>query len=142
MTSALVATRGVGALTFGIIESGGRVWSDAVVLVPQAAGMVLRALLIGNERRAERPIVLLRLFADRRRSGAYPARATYLAAMIGFVFFTPQLMQGVFGTLVWALLTSEARGFTFEVFSTYGVPISDWAAVFSALTEDDHAPPA
>ena len=39
----------------------------------------------------------LRLFADRRRSGAYAARALYLGAMIGFFFFTTQLMQGVFG---------------------------------------------
>jgi predicted DNA-binding transcriptional regulator AlpA len=38
----------------------------------------------------------LRLFADRRRSGAYLARALHLGAMIGF-FFTTQLLQTVFG---------------------------------------------
>src|SRR4051794_9045929 len=39
----------------------------------------------------------LRLFADRRRSGAYAARALYLGAMMGFFFFTTQLMQSVLG---------------------------------------------
>ena len=39
----------------------------------------------------------LRLFADRRRSGAYAARALYLGAMMGFFFFTTLLMQGVLG---------------------------------------------
>ena len=39
----------------------------------------------------------LRLFGDRRRSGAYAARALYLGAMMGFFFFTTQLMQSVFG---------------------------------------------
>jgi predicted MFS family arabinose efflux permease len=43
------------------------------------------------------PILPLRLFSDRRRSAAYAARALYLGAMIGFFFFTTQLMQGVFG---------------------------------------------
>jgi len=39
----------------------------------------------------------LRLFSDPRRAAAYAARALYLGAMIGFFFFTTQLMQGVFG---------------------------------------------
>ena len=60
---------------------------------------VLGVLLV-HERRAEQPIMPLRLFAERRRSGAYAARALYLGAMMGFFFFfffTTQLMQGVFG---------------------------------------------
>src|SRR3954453_12602004 len=39
----------------------------------------------------------LRLFADRRRWGAYAARALYLGAMMGFFFFSTQLMQDVLG---------------------------------------------
>ena len=37
------------------------------------------------------------LFHDRRRSGAYAARVLYLGAMMGFFFFTTQLMQNVLG---------------------------------------------
>ncbi|GAA2503986.1 MFS transporter [Terrabacter carboxydivorans] len=39
----------------------------------------------------------LRLFADRRRVAAYLTRAAYMGAMIGFFFFTSQLMQDTLG---------------------------------------------
>ena len=39
----------------------------------------------------------LRLFASRERSGAYAARMLYLGAMIGFFYFTTQLMQDALG---------------------------------------------
>ena len=39
----------------------------------------------------------MRLFASRERSGAYAARMLYLGAMIGFFYFTTQLMQDGFG---------------------------------------------
>ena len=39
----------------------------------------------------------LRLFASRERSGAYAARMLYLGAMIGFFYFTTQLMQDGLG---------------------------------------------
>jgi Na+/melibiose symporter-like transporter len=41
-------------------------------------------------------IMPLRLFADRRRTGAYLVRMLYLGAMIGF-FFTTQYLRGVLG---------------------------------------------
>lgn len=49
------------------------------------------------EARAEQPIMPLRLFGSRIRTGAYLVRLTYLAAMIGFFFFTTQFLQGVLG---------------------------------------------
>ena len=39
----------------------------------------------------------LRLFRSRERSGAYAARMLYLGAMIGFFYFTTQLLQGAMG---------------------------------------------
>jgi len=54
-------------------------------------------LLFLNEARAEQPIMPLRLFRSRERSGAYAARMLYLGAMIGFFYFTTQLLQGVMG---------------------------------------------
>jgi EmrB/QacA subfamily drug resistance transporter len=97
LTGALTATLGVGALVFGIIESADRGWSDPVVIASLVAAAALLTGLVLNERRAEQPIMRLRLFTDRRRSGAYGARALYLGAMMGFFFFTTQLMQDVLG---------------------------------------------
>lgn len=97
LTGALLATLGTGALVFGVIESSSRGWSDPVVRVALVAAVLLLALLVVNEKRAAQPIMPLRLFADRRRTAAYVSRALYLGAMVGFFFFTTQLMQGVFG---------------------------------------------
>jgi predicted MFS family arabinose efflux permease len=49
------------------------------------------------ERRAAQPIMPLRLFRSRRRTGAYVARFLYLGAMIAFFFFTTQFLQEVLG---------------------------------------------
>lgn len=94
---ALGATVGVGALVLGVLEAGTRGWGDPVVLGALVLAVLVLTWLVAHERRVEQPIMPLRLFGDRRRSGAYAARALYLGAMIGFFFFTTQLMQGVLG---------------------------------------------
>ncbi|WP_457189226.1 MFS transporter [Nocardioides sp. P5_E3] len=91
------ATLGVGALVFGIIESADRGSADPVVITSLVVAAVSLVVLVRHESRAEQPIMPLSLFADRRRSGAYAARFLYLGAMMGFFFFTTQLMQGVLG---------------------------------------------
>ncbi|SNY61237.1 Major Facilitator Superfamily protein [Paractinoplanes atraurantiacus] len=88
LVGALSATLGMTALVFGIIEKS---------LGAVALGVVLLAVLVVNEARAEQPIMPLRLFADRRRTGAYLVRMLYLGAMIGFFFYTSQYLRGVLG---------------------------------------------
>lgn len=43
------------------------------------------------------PIMPLHLFTDRQRSGSYLTRFLYLGGMIGFFYFTTQLLQDGFG---------------------------------------------
>jgi len=88
LVGALTGTIGVGALVLGVLES------EPTALVVATVALTLFVLL---ERRAEQPIMPLRLFTDRRRCGAYAARALYLGAMMGFFFFGTQLMQDAFG---------------------------------------------
>ena len=97
LTGALTATLGVGALVLGILEAPERGWSDPVVVAALVSAAALLVALVLHERGAEQPIMPLRLFGDRRRWGAYAARALYLGAMMGFFFFTTQLMQTVLG---------------------------------------------
>jgi EmrB/QacA subfamily drug resistance transporter len=97
VVGALCATLGMGALVFGIIESGETGWGSARVLVSLVVGVVLLAALVVNESRALQPIMPLRLFRSRERSGAYAARMLYLGAMIGFFFFTTQYLQDALG---------------------------------------------
>ena len=97
VAGALTATLGVGALVFGIIESAETGWASTRVVASLVVGAVLLVALVVNEARAEQPIMPLRLFASRERSGAYAVRFLYLAAMIGFFFFTTQLLQDGLG---------------------------------------------
>ncbi|RZL80484.1 MAG: MFS transporter [Rhodococcus sp. (in: high G+C Gram-positive bacteria)] len=97
ITGAVCATLGMATLVFGIVNTADAGWGAPVTLVTLAVGALLLALLVRNEARAEQPIMPLRLFLSRERSGAYAARMLYLGAMIGFFYFTTQLLQGVMG---------------------------------------------
>jgi EmrB/QacA subfamily drug resistance transporter len=97
VVGALCATLGMGGVVFGIIESGEVGWSSPRVIVALVVGLVLLAALVVNEGRVEQPIMPLRLFRSRERSGAYGARMLYLGAMIGFFFFTTQYLQDALG---------------------------------------------
>ena len=52
-------------------------------------------MFVAAESRAEQPILPLRLFASRERSGAYGARMLVVSAMFGMFFFVTQFLQGV-----------------------------------------------
>jgi EmrB/QacA subfamily drug resistance transporter len=97
VVGALCATLGMGALVFGIIDSGVTGWGSPRVLLSILLGVALLAALVVNESRAAQPIMPLRLFRSRERSGAYAARLLYLGAMIGFFFFTTQYLQDALG---------------------------------------------
>lgn len=97
MLGAVSATFGVGALVFGIIHSADAGWRDPVTVTALVAGAVLLVVLVAGERRAQQPIMPMRLFGSRPRVGAYLARLLYLGAMIGFFYFSTQFMQGVLG---------------------------------------------
>lgn len=94
---ALGSVLGMTALVYGIVRSAASSWSDPVTLMAFMAGVVFLALLIVNEARVRQPIMPLRLFASRERTGAYAARVLYLGAMMGFWFFTTQFLQLVLG---------------------------------------------
>ncbi len=97
LIGALCATAGMSALVFGVIESASAGWASAIVVAGLVGGVLLLVGLVVNEGRADQPIMPLRLFTHRQRTGAYLTRMLYLAAMIGFFFFTTQYLQGVLG---------------------------------------------
>src|SRR3954452_10166084 len=96
-TGAIASTLGMTALVVGIVHSAATAWGDPVTLAAVAAGGVLIAFFVANEARAPQPIMPLRLFSDRERSGAYAARLLFLGAMAPFWFFTTQWLQSVAG---------------------------------------------
>jgi len=97
IAGAISSTAGMTALVYGMVRAAEAGWADPQTLAAIGAGLVLTAFLVLNEWRAKQPIMPLHLFASRERSGAYAARVLFLGAMVGFWFFTTQLLQGVLG---------------------------------------------
>lgn len=97
VTGAVLSTLGVGGLVFGILTASERGWGSPVTIVALAVAVVVLVAFVLVESRAAQPIMPLRLFASRERTGAYLTRFFYLAAMIGFFYFTSQFLQRVLG---------------------------------------------
>ncbi|MGA2122103.1 MAG: MFS transporter [Methanoregula sp.] len=96
LTGAISSTVGMTALVYGIVNSATAGWGDPITVTALAASALLLAFFVFNEWRAEQPIMPLRLFASRERTGAYAARILFLGAMLGFWFFITQFLQGVY----------------------------------------------
>ncbi|MBN9670543.1 MFS transporter [Roseibium aggregatum] len=97
LAGALSSTLGMTALVFGIERSAADGFYDETVLASLGASILLLLFFVINERKAEQPILPLRLFNSRQRSAAYLARMLFIGAMLGFFFFTTQFLQDVFG---------------------------------------------
>ncbi|WP_169081325.1 MFS transporter [Paenibacillus sp. PL91] len=95
LVGAISSTLGMTALVYGIVRSATAGWDDALTVEALVAGILLLALFIINEWRATQPIMPLRLFKSRQRTGAYLARILFLGAMMGFWFFITQFLQSV-----------------------------------------------
>lgn len=96
-SGALASTLGMSALVFGIVQSAVSGWGHALTLEALGVGVVLLAIFVWIERRAKQPIMPLRLFVSKERSGAYLVRVLFLGANVGFFFFSTQYMQTVRG---------------------------------------------
>jgi EmrB/QacA subfamily drug resistance transporter len=93
---AIASTLSMGALVYGLIRAAAvgftsEVWSELAI------GGVLLAAFLAIEARAGQPIVPLRLFARRQRSGAYLNIVLLTSAMFGTFFLLTQYLQTVRG---------------------------------------------
>lgn len=97
VVGAITSTLGMGALVYGIVNAAEAGWNDPVTVVSIVVGVIVLAGFVLNEWRASHPVMPLRLFASRQRSGAAVARLLFAGTMIAFFFFTTQYFQGVYG---------------------------------------------
>ncbi|GAA2979478.1 EmrB/QacA subfamily drug resistance transporter [Microbacterium terrae] len=97
ITGAITSTLGVGSLVFAILNAAENGWADPATVIGFVSAAVILTVFIVAESRAAQPIMPLRLFASRFRTGAYLTRLLYLGAMIGFFFFTSQYLQEALG---------------------------------------------
>jgi EmrB/QacA subfamily drug resistance transporter len=95
LVGAVSSTLGMTALVYGFVRAGSSGWSDHTTLASFAAALLLLAGFVLVELHAEQPIMPLRLFASRERSGAYVARLFTVGGMFAYFFFQTQFLQNV-----------------------------------------------
>jgi EmrB/QacA subfamily drug resistance transporter len=97
LTGAITSTLGMGLIVFGLVEAGTRGWADPVTVGALLSGVALLTAFVWNERRAEEPILPMRLLAHRTRNAANASRGLVYAGMYGAFFFLTQFLQDVQG---------------------------------------------
>jgi EmrB/QacA subfamily drug resistance transporter len=102
VAGAITGTGGVALLVYGLSKTatgpdGVSHWGDAQVLTSLAASVVLLVSFVLIERRSSRPLLPMRVLADRNRSGAYLIMLCIGTALFGLFFFLTLFMQNVLG---------------------------------------------
>jgi len=97
LLGALTSTVGMTGIVLGLVQAGSAGWAGAVTLGSFAAGLVLLAVFVRTENRAEEPILPLRLLAHSTRTTANVARGLLYAGMYGMFFFLSLFLQDIQG---------------------------------------------
>ncbi|WP_455907982.1 DHA2 family efflux MFS transporter permease subunit [Streptomyces mirabilis] len=94
---AITGTGGLIALVYGITRGGEHGWTDGVTLVSFAAAAVLLTAFLYLQARTIDPMMPLRLFKDRTRSGSYVTMLFIGAGMFATFYFLTLYMQLILG---------------------------------------------
>lgn len=90
---AIFSTVGMGSIVFALIHSAEFGWANSVVWEFLAVGAASVLAFIKTEQKVALPLVPLRLFKSRQRSGANIARALFVGSMAAYWFYTSQYLQ-------------------------------------------------
>lgn len=97
LAGALTSTVGMTSIVFGLVEAGTAGWGAPVTVGAFVAGLGLLASFVRIERRADEPILPLRLLAHPVRTTANLARGLVYAGMYGMFFFLSLFLQDIQG---------------------------------------------
>jgi EmrB/QacA subfamily drug resistance transporter len=96
VTGILSVSAGLFALVFGLSHAQTTSWTNPVTVATLVASLPLLALFVWLERRAEHPLLPLRVLADRNRGGSYISIGLAAVSMFGaFLFLTYYLQQNL-----------------------------------------------
>jgi EmrB/QacA subfamily drug resistance transporter len=97
LPGAITATAGMLSLVYGLSSAATHAWGSPTVVVPLClAGLLIISFLL-VETRARAPLMPLRIFSDRNRSGAYAMMLCLGTALFSMFFFLTQFLQDVLG---------------------------------------------
>ena len=102
VAGAVTGTGGIALLVYGLSKAatgpdGVSHWGDAQVLASLAAAVVLLVSFVLIERRSSRPLLPMRVLADRNRSGAYLIMLCVATGLFALFFFLTLFIQDVLG---------------------------------------------
>ena len=84
-----LATVSLAAIVFGLIESSSSGWTNTIVLIALASGVLMLAAFVFVEARRKHPMLPLSLFRERNFTGANVLTLFLYAALAGTLFFLP-----------------------------------------------------
>ncbi|WP_436774756.1 MFS transporter [Yinghuangia sp. YIM S09857] len=90
---AVTSTVGVSALVYGFIRAAEESWTDAVTITAFVLAAVFIAAFVVIELRTREPLLPLRLFLNKTRSGGYLVMMLAGAGMMSTFFFLTLFMQ-------------------------------------------------
>ncbi|MFI9169627.1 MFS transporter [Streptomyces lincolnensis] len=108
---AITGTGGLIALVYGITRGGEHGWTGALTLASFTSAVVLLAAFLLIQARTADPMMPLRLFKDRNRSGSYATMLFVGSGMFAMFYFLTLYMQLILG------YSAVRTGFAFLPFS-------------------------
>jgi EmrB/QacA subfamily drug resistance transporter len=93
----LTASSGLAALVYGFSRAQSSGWSSSLTIICLAASVLLLAVFVAIERRSPNPLLPLRVFADRNRSGSYIAVLVTGIGLFGVILLLTFYLQGQLG---------------------------------------------
>ena len=102
----LLSAMAIGGLVLGIHEGPERGWTDALTLAGLVVGVVALLGFVAWELRHERPLLEIRLFADRALAAGSLTLLIVFAVMFGIFLVLTQFFQAVLG---YSALAAAAR---------------------------------
>jgi EmrB/QacA subfamily drug resistance transporter len=102
VAGAVTGTSGIALLVYGLSKAatgpdGVSHWGDAQVVASLAASVVLLVSFVLIEMRSSRPLLPMRVLADRNRSGAYLIMLCVATGLFALFFFLTLFIQTVLG---------------------------------------------
>lgn len=97
LPGAVTVTTSMSLLVYGLSNAATDGWTAAVTVASLVGAVALLVLFVVIELRSAAPLVPLRIFSDRDRTGAYLTMLLIAAAMFTVFFFTSQYQQIVHG---------------------------------------------
>jgi EmrB/QacA subfamily drug resistance transporter len=97
LPGAVTVTVGVSLLVYSLARVATHDWSDTVTRATLVVAAALLVTFVALESRGRHPLMPLRIFANRNRSGAYGLSLAVGAALSGMLFLLTLFLQNVLG---------------------------------------------